>query len=242
MIKLKNESGLTLIELLIAMAISGVLLGAMLMTFHGQSTSYNSQQEVTSLQENMWAALQLMSRDIRMAGYDPLGTAKAGITLATDTSFEATADINEDGDLTDPGPPPGTDPNEDIKYWLDGTTLKRTVDGSDQPVMNNVTKLAFEYKTATSIGPSLPVTWEWKDFSGAAATTAEMATIKVVKVCLQARTTHPTSIKDTSSYEPTYYTPTPPTTYHWTPAAPGRYLYRTMCIEVKGRNLTIGVQ
>jgi len=234
---IENQSGLTLIELLIAMVITVVLLAGMMMAFHGQSTSYNSQQEITALQENMWAALQLMSRDIRMAGYDPLDTTLFKITSATSTSFEATIDNNENGVLASGGPPPTTEPNEDIKYSLSaGGTLNRTVDGSDQPVINNITNLAFEYKLATSIGPSIPLTWTWMDFppTGPAATAIQLDSIRVVKVCLQGRTNRPTSIKDTSTYTPPYYT-TPPTYIGWTPAS-SRYQYRTMCTEIKIRN------
>lgn len=239
MIKSKSQSGLTLIELLIAMAIASVLLAAMVMAFHGQSTSYNTQQEITSLQENMWAAMQLMSRDIRMAGYDPLNTAGSAIVSATPTSFESTQDVNENGTIVDTSVTPAvTDPNEDIAYSLSGTTLVRTVDGSNQTVINDITNLAFEYRLATSSGPTTPWTWVWQDFpvSGSAATAIQLSSIKVVKICLQGRTKRQTSIKDTSSYKPPYNTPGALSTYNWTPAAPGRYQYRTMCTEVKIRN------
>jgi type IV pilus assembly protein PilW len=229
MTTLKDQSGLTLLELLIALVISGILLAGMMMTFWGQSRSYNNQQEITALQENMWAALQLMSRDIRMAGYDPTGKAFAGIVTATSSTFQATADLNGNGVLAT-GSPPTPEPNENITYSLTGTTLNRTIGASVQPVINNITNLAFEYKTAISTGVTSPWTWAWKD----SVTGSDLTTIKVVKICMQGRSEHETSIRDTSSYKPTHNTGS--TFYDWTPAFPKRYQFRTMCVEIKCRN------
>ena len=64
-----GEDGFTLTELLMAMAISGLLLGAMVSTFITQRRIYTVQENVAEMALNVRAALDTMARDVRMAGY-----------------------------------------------------------------------------------------------------------------------------------------------------------------------------
>lgn len=64
----KNQ-GFTIVELLVAMAIALVVLGAIFYTFKSQQDSYLVQSEVAAAQQNVRAAMHLISRDIQMAGY-----------------------------------------------------------------------------------------------------------------------------------------------------------------------------
>ena len=66
-----RQKGFTLIELMVAMAISGMLMAVVAMAYTGQSRSNTTVQDVSSLQQDMRSALQIMAREIRMAGYDP---------------------------------------------------------------------------------------------------------------------------------------------------------------------------
>jgi type IV pilus assembly protein PilW len=66
---MKNEYGFTLIELLIVIVISALLTGAIYATFMSQQKSYAIQTGVTDMQQNARAALTLMERDLRMAGF-----------------------------------------------------------------------------------------------------------------------------------------------------------------------------
>ena len=232
MTKTDSQLGMTLIELIISLAISGMLLAAMVLAFHGQSTSYNSQQEITALQEDMWATLQLISRDIRMAGYDPKSTGAAKILVAQPTVFQATQDLNGNGHTNNPAADP--DPNEDVTYSLVGNTINRTVNGAiTQPVMTNITHLGFEYGMISNAGATTPYVWTWSDFSVTPATAPELAQINVVRICIQGRTAHPTSIKsEQTSFKPAFVSISPV----WKPPS-DYYQYRTMCIEAKCRNL-----
>jgi prepilin-type N-terminal cleavage/methylation domain-containing protein len=69
----KSESrksvGLTLIELLVAMAISAVLIAAVYRTFIGQHRTYTAQEQVVDMQQNARVAINRMMREIRMAGF-----------------------------------------------------------------------------------------------------------------------------------------------------------------------------
>jgi prepilin-type N-terminal cleavage/methylation domain-containing protein len=63
------EAGFTLTELLVAMAISGILLGAMVSTCITQRKAYAVQEQVTEMTLNVRAALDMLAREVRMAGY-----------------------------------------------------------------------------------------------------------------------------------------------------------------------------
>jgi prepilin-type N-terminal cleavage/methylation domain-containing protein len=67
--RLKRCKGLTLIELLVAMAISAVLIAAIYRTFMGQHKTYMVQEQVVDMQQNARVAINRMMREIRMAGF-----------------------------------------------------------------------------------------------------------------------------------------------------------------------------
>ena len=67
--RLKRCKGLTLIELLVAMAISAVLIAAIYRTFIGQHRTYAAQEQVVDMQQNARVAINRMMREIRMAGF-----------------------------------------------------------------------------------------------------------------------------------------------------------------------------
>jgi type II secretory pathway pseudopilin PulG len=58
-----------LIELLVAMAISAILIAALYRTFIGQHRIYTVQEQVVDMQQNARVAINRMMREIRMAGF-----------------------------------------------------------------------------------------------------------------------------------------------------------------------------
>lgn len=66
---LKKEKGLTLIELLIALVISGLLIAGLYRTFINQQKTYTIQEQVVDMQQNVRAAINRMMTEIRMAGF-----------------------------------------------------------------------------------------------------------------------------------------------------------------------------
>ncbi|MGA8239089.1 MAG: prepilin-type N-terminal cleavage/methylation domain-containing protein [Desulfobacterales bacterium] len=66
----RNNYGFTLIELMIAMVIAGIVAAAILMSFDSQQKTQVNQQLIVDMQQDARAALYLMQQDIRMAGYD----------------------------------------------------------------------------------------------------------------------------------------------------------------------------
>ena len=68
-IKLKEVKGLTLIELIIALLISGILIAALYRTFIGQQKTYTVQEQVADMQQNVRVSIHRMMSEIRMAGF-----------------------------------------------------------------------------------------------------------------------------------------------------------------------------
>jgi type IV pilus assembly protein PilW len=65
-----NEKGMTLIELLIAFAIFAIVSGGSYRLFVSQSRAYAVQDQVVEIQQNIRTAMEIILRDVRMAGYD----------------------------------------------------------------------------------------------------------------------------------------------------------------------------
>ena len=68
-IVLKDEAGVTLVELMIALVISSILTAAIYRTFVHQQGTYTVQEDVSDMQQNARVAVNRMLREIRMAGF-----------------------------------------------------------------------------------------------------------------------------------------------------------------------------
>ena len=99
---LRKNSGVTLTELLIALALTGIVAGAIYNIFISQGRAYTIQSEVAEMQQNLRAGIFMVEREIRMVGYDPTRAADAEILTAAPDHLEFTADLNGDGDTDDP--------------------------------------------------------------------------------------------------------------------------------------------
>ena len=74
--KLRRQTGASLLEVLIALAITGVVTLAVFKAYVVQHRHYIVQEDVTDIQQNARAAIDEMTRHVRMAGYDlPMGLA-----------------------------------------------------------------------------------------------------------------------------------------------------------------------
>lgn len=144
-------SGFTLLELLISLAIGMIVLGAIYTVFTMQNKHFTSQEQIAEMQQIARTTMDVMIREISMAGYDPnkwLPTpipANAGITSAAATSLAFTADLNENGVTTDA--------NENVTYAFDSANYRitRNTGGGAQPFAENIEDLAFTYYKADGI-------------------------------------------------------------------------------------------
>jgi prepilin-type N-terminal cleavage/methylation domain-containing protein len=64
-----RKNGVTLIELLIALVLSGILTAALYRIFISQQKNYTVQDQVIDMQQNLRIAIGQMTKEIRMAGY-----------------------------------------------------------------------------------------------------------------------------------------------------------------------------
>ena len=175
-----NTQGFTIVELLVAMVVSLLALGAIYSTFLNQFKSYQVQEEVAAMQQNIRAAMYHMQREIRMAGCDPTGLAGAGITAASPTSISFTEDVR--GDSTGSAPDGALDDaNETITYSLSDNNLVRNTGGGDQTVAENIDALNFVYLDSAS--PPAPLA-----FVSGSIPSGNLSQIRSVEITIVART------------------------------------------------------
>lgn len=96
-----SNKGFTLVELLIALLVGSVIMAAVMTSFQSQHKVYLAQDEVVEMQQNVRGAMDMITREIRMAGFDPTGIANASIVTATSSWIGFTQDINENGATAD---------------------------------------------------------------------------------------------------------------------------------------------
>jgi type IV pilus assembly protein PilW len=164
-----NIKGLTLVELMIAMAISLVVFGLIYQAYQAQQRARTREQLVVDMQQNARSALAFMRRELRMAGFDPQyvdgidndhedgvddsdESAGTGIRDARQGRVRFTLDLNANGDYEDN--------NEYIEYRLSddsdengvadagATTLLRRnrKDGYvESPLAYDIVAVAFAY-------------------------------------------------------------------------------------------------
>lgn len=96
-----DQSGFTLLEVFIALALSGMVMASIYSAFKSQQDTYKAQDQIVEMQQNGRAGLNLMVRELRMAGLDPSGAADAGITAADSTGITFTMVADDDGDDND---------------------------------------------------------------------------------------------------------------------------------------------
>ena len=166
----RGEQGFTFVEVLIAMAIGGLLLGAVISTFVMQSKSYDVQEQMTEVVQTARAAMDMISREVRMAGYDPAGVGFDGIPYHV-AQLQLLADLRG-ANATDPPDGDTNDPNENIIYAYDAKNLQidRNTGGGNQPFAENIEAFTFAYLA----GDGCPTT-----------TTAD---IRQIRVTITART------------------------------------------------------
>ncbi|MDZ7581378.1 MAG: prepilin-type N-terminal cleavage/methylation domain-containing protein [Deltaproteobacteria bacterium] len=109
--KIRGSYGFTMVELMIAMVIASIVAAAIVMAFDSQEKSQVNQHLVVEMQQEARAALYLMQKDIRMAGYDEtwedgnsdgIDDNRPSDALDNDCDgvIDAPADIDEGNDIT----------------------------------------------------------------------------------------------------------------------------------------------
>ncbi len=140
-----DKKGFSLIEIMVAIAIMSILSIAMMKTYTGFTRVYTTQEVAAGAQQDLRAALNIMTQDIRMAGFDPTDSDNFGVEVATATNIRITSDTDIDGVVDQSN-------FERITYNLNAGTnqlqqilYQGTASESTQPVVDNVTNLTFTY-------------------------------------------------------------------------------------------------
>lgn len=98
MVSLKNNfRGFTLVEMVLALAISTIVLAAIYSVFIIANKNFTTQNAAANVQQNLRSAIGLMARDIRLAGLDPSGSDNFGIAYASQSKIRFTMDSIDSG-------------------------------------------------------------------------------------------------------------------------------------------------
>jgi len=98
----KNKKGFTVLELVISLGIMSIALTSIYGLYMTYVRVYTTEGVTSRVQQGVRAGINMMVRDIRMAGLDPEGVGNFGIVEANAQSIRITADRDMDGDLDEP--------------------------------------------------------------------------------------------------------------------------------------------
>jgi type IV pilus assembly protein PilW len=118
---MKFCKGFTLIETMVTLAVSGVVLSGIMAVFLAQQKSTIVQTNVSDMQQTLRAAMDFISRDIRMAGYDPAESRNFGFEDVSFKDYDGNNDSSGYGYLQlswDEDEDGTLDSNEVISYSL----------------------------------------------------------------------------------------------------------------------------
>jgi len=156
--------GFTLVELLVVIAMAAIVTAVIYRFFPAQYKVISEQEEVSEMQQQLRAAINIMSTEIKMVGHNPNHssadndgqdndadgstdeTNESGCAIAIFQAdwnrFSFTLDSNSNGDCLDP--------NDNISYFtqVDGhgkPNLRRSTSSSTQTIAENIQALGFAY-------------------------------------------------------------------------------------------------
>ena len=193
--KENKVQGFTLVELLISMALALIIIGSLATTFISQRKAFDVQEQIAEMTQGARAAMDMMSREIRMAGYNPTGSMQTsdpstatfvGIPYAAN-QIQIIADLNEDNS--------NDDPNENIIYLYDATNkqIDRNTGSGNQPFAENIKSFQFSF---------------WAADGTEITSSAGQADIRMIKITIVAKTakedpnyTHPVNADRYRTFE-----------------------------------------
>jgi len=137
-----GTDGFTVTELVLALAIMMMVMAAMVSMLISLNRVYAAQIVTAGVQQVTRAGINIMTRNIRLAGLNPLKINRIGILEATVNKIRFQHDTNGSGTTE-------TGQNEDIAYLLnDNHQLIRQKDGnsrSNKSLVDHVNDLTFKY-------------------------------------------------------------------------------------------------
>jgi type IV pilus assembly protein PilW len=127
---------------MVSMSIGMVILAAVTTTFMSQTRIYNAQEQINEMQQNARGALDIITREVRMAGYNPNDASFVGVTYSA-TQLMVQADLDSSGAIS-----VSNTANEQIVYAYDAANdrITRAVgSGTAQVLAEHITAFTFGY-------------------------------------------------------------------------------------------------
>ena len=168
------SKGYSLIEVVIALGLSLLTLSVVYSLYVTELKAQSVREDILEMQQQARVVIDLIGREILMAGFDPRGVNKdpdptndfLGLTYVPDQLW-IKADLNGNGTIRDR--------NESIVYVFDSVTntLRRNTGGGNQPFGENIESLLVQY---------------WDQHG---TPTKDTLSIRQVGLTVTARTAHP---------------------------------------------------
>ncbi len=82
-----DNKGFTLVELMITLAMSGIIVAAVYSAYSVQQRAYGKQEQIITIQDTLRVALYSMEHELRMAGFDPNMKEDTGFDTVSESSI-----------------------------------------------------------------------------------------------------------------------------------------------------------
>lgn len=206
-----KEKGFTIVELMIALVLTFIVTAGLYRTYVSFQVTFNSQDQLVEMQQNLRIGMNRLVSDMKMAGYDPRQTGNAGflneggrVTSSNSANFQMdfyggqldsidndTDGVTDETDETAFGDFDFTDEGEHIYYYLADDSLGvRNLYRDDlndasppDPIVQNVEALEFIYVDLDSPDDKIAEV-------GGMIPDAELANIGAVEISMVIRTTN----------------------------------------------------
>lgn len=148
-----KQHGLTLVELLIALAIGLFLVGAIAALYVNTRSSFTYSNEVARIQETGRFALDTISRDIRMAGYNGCSRSVTTLSVVNNSSANPLLDITtpirgfEGGSLPSVLTAAGAINASDALILIGGSSSGEMVVSSHDPALAQIDSFGHSVKS-----------------------------------------------------------------------------------------------
>ena len=135
----RAQNGVSLPELLISLALLGLVLACVFGALHGALAAYGWGADRVEAQQSARVALERMAAELREAGYDPKGVGIQPLAVAAPSLVTFQRDLNGNG-VVDPT-------RERVTFVLRSgeATLRRDAGGGAQPIIDGVRRFTLRY-------------------------------------------------------------------------------------------------
>lgn len=151
--RLNHAAGFTLVEVLVAMGIFAILSTAIMSSLTSTTQSFANRRVEAEAQQDRRTVNTVLSRILREAGLDPLGTANAGIERAQANRITFSRDTNLNGAI---------DAGEQMTFVFDAANnalVRRngnTTTGAGSTIATSLSEVTFSYLDADGTPLAMP--------------------------------------------------------------------------------------